>query len=49
MILPQEGLTVQVEKGFGVKILRIQTVTFLPHLFQLILTTLYREEVAYMF
>lgn len=34
----------QVEEGFGVKIIRVQTVRFLPHLFQLILTALIKTK-----
>lgn len=35
-----QAATMQFEKGLGVKIFRVQAISFLPHLFQLILATL---------
>lgn len=41
------GFTVQVEKGLGVKILRVETIGFLPHLLELILAALHTVAQAH--
>lgn len=39
-------ITVQVEERFGVKIVRVEAVRFLPHLLELILTALEKTQHA---
>lgn len=36
----KQNLTMKAEESFGVKIVRVETICFLPHLFQLILAAL---------